>query len=313
MSTQIFTTISQQIDILKQRGLKFRSEVAAAQELQKHGYYNIINGYKDNYVIKSASGEQYKNTVYFEQIYSLFNIDHDIRNSIMIAMLEVEEQVKTQLAYVLAKNFTADYAEYSKISNFRNQQIRCSHYTLAATLAKLDTAYHSDKDPILYNRITYNNVPPWVLFKGVYFSTVVTLVRFLKGAQKEEFLSLMFDVPNEVYKEPDFKKMCTDILSMFREYRNVCAHGGRIYNNHAPANAVLANGTLFCMGDAAITAVGVGKLLTALSLLRDKRPYNYLTKMIEASVSMHCLQYPDDADYITDSMGIRELVDIHQR
>ena len=36
MSTQIFTTIPQQIDILKSRGLKFRSENAAAQELQRH-------------------------------------------------------------------------------------------------------------------------------------------------------------------------------------------------------------------------------------------------------------------------------------
>lgn len=52
MSTQFFTTIPQQIDILNSRGLNFRSVDVAEQELQRHGYYNIINGYKDNYVVK---------------------------------------------------------------------------------------------------------------------------------------------------------------------------------------------------------------------------------------------------------------------
>lgn len=311
MGTQIFTTIPQQIDILKSRGLKFRSEDVAAQELQRHGYYNIINGYKDNYVIKEDSQERYRDTVYFEQIYSLFNVDHDIRNCIMIAMLEVEEQLKTQLAYVIAKNFTADYAEYSKITNYRNQQVRNQHFTLAATLAKLDTAYHSDKDPILYNRVAYGNVPPWVLFKGVYFSTVVNLVRFLKGAQKEELFSLMFDAPIEAYCEPNFKKMCADVLSMFREYRNVCAHGGRIYN-HVPDNTYLVDVRWFDIDNAALSAIGIGKLLVALSLLRDKRAYDYLSSMVESNVNMHCLQYPDDADYILDSMGIRGLINVRR-
>lgn len=310
MGTQIFTTTQQQISILKSRGLKFESESTAESELQRHGYYNIINGYKDNYVVKGCSGEQYKDNVYFEQIYSLFSIDHDIRNGIMVAMLEVEEQLKTQLAYVIARNFTADYTKYSQISNYRNVKVGKNQYNLAAILAKLDQAYYSGKDPILYNRTTYNNVPPWVLFKGVYFSTVITLVRFLKGPQKEELFSLMFDVSPSILQDPVFKAMCSDILTMFREYRNVCAHGGRIYN-YIPDNTYTINPAWFNLNNIVHPTDGIGNLIIALSILKDKRPYSYLVKMVETCVSAHCQQYPDDTDYIVDSMGIRDLVDIH--
>lgn len=310
MSTQIFTTIPQQISILKSRGLKFHSESDAEVELQRHGYYNIINGYKDNYVIKDSSGEHYKDEVYFEQIYALFNIDHDIRNGIMVAMLEVEEQLKTQLAYVIAHNFTSNYAQYSKISNYRNVHVNNKRFTLAATLAILDQTYHSDKEPVLYNRTTYNNVPPWVLFKCVFLSTIVTLVRFLKGPQKEELFSLMFDVPASVCKDSLFKAMCTDILAMFKEYRNVCAHGGRIYN-HISTSTYTANPAWFSLPSNVFPSSGIGSLVIALSLLRDQRPYDYLTRTIQTCVSAHCQQYPDDTDYIVDSMGIRDLVDIH--
>lgn len=309
MSTQIFTTIPQQINILKSRGLKFRSEAAAASELQRHGYYNIINGYKDNYVIKDASGEHYKDAVYFEQIYSLFSVDHDIRNGIMVAMLEVEEQLKTQLAYVIAKNFTADYSQYSKIANYRNVHVRTGRFTLSSTLNKFAEAYRSDKDPIRYNRVTYGNVPPWVLFKDLYFSTIVTFVRFLKGAQKEELLALMFDAPAGAYADPAFKRMCSDILAMFREYRNVCAHGGRIYN-HIPNSTFVINSAWLNLNGIVQPANGIGNLIIALSLLKDKRPYSYITKCIENYVSIHCQQYPDDTDYIVDAMGIRGLVNI---
>lgn len=313
MSTQIFTTIPEQIELLKSRGLDFRSIEHAADELRRHGYYNIINGYKDNYVSKSDSGEQYRNGIYFEQIFSLFSIDHDIRNGIMIAMLEIEEQLKTQLAYVIAENFSADYNKYSDIKNYRNTHVNNRNFTLAAILQRFDEAYRSGKDPIKYNRETYGNVPPWVLFKGLYFSTIVTFTRYLKGPQKEELLTVMFDVPPNIISDPYFKKLASNIFTMFKEFRNVCAHGGRIYN-YIPLNTYTIHEkfkyALELDFDTDITN-GIGLLLIALYLLKDKRPYLYLTNILQKRISMHCQRYPDDTEYLVNAMGISDLIEIH--
>lgn len=77
-----FTTIDQQIQLLEDRKLIFRSKEYAKQILSMYGYYNVINGYKDNYVISVDGEEQYKEGVTFEQIVSLFSMDHSIRNAV---------------------------------------------------------------------------------------------------------------------------------------------------------------------------------------------------------------------------------------
>lgn len=50
---QEFTTINQQIDLLKSRILIFKSEKNAKIILESYGYYEIINGYKNFYVEKT--------------------------------------------------------------------------------------------------------------------------------------------------------------------------------------------------------------------------------------------------------------------
>ena len=54
-----FTTIDQQIQLLEDRKLIFRSKEYAKQILSMYGYYNVINGYKDNYVISVDGEEQF--------------------------------------------------------------------------------------------------------------------------------------------------------------------------------------------------------------------------------------------------------------
>lgn len=49
---QEFTTIEQQIELLKSRNLVFKSEKNAKIILESYGYYEIINGYKDFYIKK---------------------------------------------------------------------------------------------------------------------------------------------------------------------------------------------------------------------------------------------------------------------
>ena len=79
---------------MKKRGLSFISEKTAYELLEIYGYYNIINGYKEPYISKSKYSEQYKPGVTFEQIYSLFCLDHAIRNELMLILGFVPNQKK---------------------------------------------------------------------------------------------------------------------------------------------------------------------------------------------------------------------------
>lgn len=307
MKKHEFTTVEQQIEILRDRGLIFNSMEDAIFRLRKYGYYNIINGYKDNYIVKDGDTEYYKDGVSFEQIYSLFILDHGIRNMTMLVMLDIEENLKTQVAYVIGKYFSADYTSYSDIRNYKNIKIKNPRFCLKNILAQLDAAYHSDKDPIKYYRERYGNVPPWVLFKGVYLSTVVNLVRYLKSVQKEEVLKGFFAIDTNYSLTSKDKELFAIFLSLFLEYRNLCAHGGRIYNYSSPINLVLDTNMQKAIGSPCSEVSSFCKLTAALAALSDGLPFENIKRCVESEINRHCIVFPDDKDYLLTAMGINNV------
>ncbi len=307
MKDQSFTSIEQQIKLLKSRGLKFRSEQAAAALLIKYGYYNIINGYKDNYVIKDQSDEYYKDGVTFEQIFSLFILDHNIRNTIMLIMLDVEEMLKTNAAYIIGEAFTSDYVKYSDIRNYKNIQRKNSKFSLQYVLSKFNEAYHSDRDPIKYHRDNYNNVPPWVLFKGLYLSTMVNYVRYFKAPEKEKMIHAVLAIKENSPVEPSLKKYFSDLLYLFSEYRNLCAHGGRVYNYQPSSSPIFDKDLLKNLKISKTEFNSIGRLTICLASWKDETPMLNLKRIVEKEISRHCLSFPEDKEYILTSMDIKNI------
>ena len=84
----LYSTPGEQIQKLKSKNLYFENEDFAKTQLAEYGYYNIINSYKAPYVNIENDQKKYKQGTSFEQIYSLFILDHNLRNSIMSAMLD---------------------------------------------------------------------------------------------------------------------------------------------------------------------------------------------------------------------------------
>ena len=83
----IYTTSDEQIALLIKKGLKIENVEIAKYNLERYGYYNIINSYKQPFQIKSNKEKVYRPGTTFEQIFSLFIFDHSLRNSVMSAML----------------------------------------------------------------------------------------------------------------------------------------------------------------------------------------------------------------------------------
>ena len=89
MSNFDYTTVDQQIQKLKAQRLSFGNENFARSVLKTFGYYNIINGYRDPYITRDHNGKTYVPGVTFEQIFDLFSLDHSIRNSVLVSMIDI--------------------------------------------------------------------------------------------------------------------------------------------------------------------------------------------------------------------------------
>lgn len=310
---QKFTTIEEQISLLKSRGLSFDSEHRAYNLLDNYGYYNIINGYKDAYIIKDSQDEQYKKGVTFEQIFSLFCLDHAIRNQVMITMLDLEEHLRAVTAYTVGKAFGHKQDDYLNFKNYQNRKSTNPRFRLDSILDNLKKASYSDKDPIRYHRELYGNVPPWVLFKGVYLSTLVNFIKVQKPKQKSEIICRFYDIEyDEVNKY--IKDLFTDTLFLCLEYRNLAAHGGRIYNHVADSRVRVTSESEKYLSvrisnfSNLHTVHSLGVLICLFDLFAKKDYRLSLTQTIEHEVKKHCYIYPKDFDYLMTSIGIKNIV-----
>lgn len=101
-----FKTHRQQLFILRSRGLAIQDGSKAMRILEKENYYSlIINGYKDLFLQLDATNgeplqpEQFKSGTTFNEIYKLFCLDRDLRNTLLEYLLKFESNIKSKISY----------------------------------------------------------------------------------------------------------------------------------------------------------------------------------------------------------------------
>ena len=265
MNKQItYTDVYSQLEKLKSQNLIISDEAFAISALSRYGYSNLIKSYREPYIIRYNDSIYYKDGVTFEQILSLFILDKNLRNSVMAAMLDLEEFIKEAAADVISKSFGTASAKYLNYRNYANKKRRKKRFTLSETLEKIKKALYSDKDPIHHYMSKYGDVPPWILFKGVYFTTIVNFVGFFKTPEQNEMISHLYHDHYDFIYDDSMKKLMMDTLFICIDYRNMSAHGGRIYNYQS--RNTLRKDEIF-HADYGLMTSGFSELLFILSLL----------------------------------------------
>lgn len=291
-----FTNTEQQIEKLKSQQLTFQDEVFAKEVLKTYGYYNIINGYREPYIIPDDNQKIYYPNTVFEQIYALFRFDHTLRNSVLLAMIDLEEHLKAVLADTIADSFGTDYNIYLGKNNYRDKYVSDPKFRRNSILKEMKkVAEFSYKQPIKYYREAYNEVPPWILFKGVFFGTTVNFIRILKSTERSKLIRALYSdkIPDQEIET--LKDILSDTLFMCLEYRNLAAHGGRVYN-YTPS-------TSFRLGNDLGLKKGLPQLFYALDLLQHKTPFQMLHSSMTQAVNEYCNIYKDSLERLEEVIG----------
>lgn len=105
MDDIIYTTPEEQIQKLKEQRLIIEDEDAAINALVSFGYSNLIKSYREPYtIITGGKKVHHSDVTFFNQIYSLYLLDKELRNAVMAAMLDLEEHIKESAADVIAND-----------------------------------------------------------------------------------------------------------------------------------------------------------------------------------------------------------------
>lgn len=314
MDNIVYTTPEQQIEKLKARNLLIKDVEFAKVSLNIYGYSNLIKSYRDPYVIVSDGQKNYRSGVSFEQLYSLYMLDKNLRNAVMASMLDLEEHIKEATACIVADSFGVHQNDYLKYANYRNKKKTKSRFRLSGILNTMKKTLDTDKDPVHHYQKNHGIVPPWILFKSIYFSTIVNFIDLLKIPEQEALAQKLYDVDSLDLPLTSIRKLMMDTLYICLEYRNIAAHGGRTYN-YISKNQLRI--TEIFDTSSQIQILGFSQLLFLLDLLKYADPYTDLKSKLDKEVNRHCNLFPQDVTYLGQTLNMnitsRELVYVSEK
>lgn len=104
-----YKTYDEQLEILKQRNLIIEDEESAKKILRTNNYYNIVNRYKEIFVVNNGTSEErFVNGATFNDLYGLYKFDKKLKNLFFDYILDIENTIKSIIAHEFAKSYNSD-------------------------------------------------------------------------------------------------------------------------------------------------------------------------------------------------------------
>lgn len=317
-----FKTIEEQIKILsEQRNLQITSIESARIALSRYGYYEIINGYKDNFMIDPSNDNMgFKPNTTFDHIYNLFELDQRLRSGVISALELFEANLRQVLAYTISSQISEFHELYIKRhryntgKKFHNNRLNKDIYPIDNLLMVLKKTVSSHEQPFTHYREKHDNIPPWIIVKRLSLGNLIWWVRLLKKPEKDMVISKMLGLPLVMLKNDKiFHDFFGEVLALCLNYRNTAAHGGRIYNHRSQKYKLVYKESIhpiifnisasdYYKHQKGQSSLGV--LLTCLDMFENKSPYLNLRAVIIVALDKYLKNYPEDQAFLFEKMEL---------
>ena len=220
MKAKVFRTIDEQIVILQNKGIII-NDIDFARDILIRENYFFLSGYRHPF-LKSENDRYFITNTSFDELYSLFNFDRQIRNIIFKNLLIIENNMKSIFSYQLSKKYGYREKDYLRATNFTNnpEKIRQVNDLIRKMKRqiKVNGAQHSATSHYINN---YGYIPLWVVVKVLSFGIVSELFTIMKRDDQEE-ISNVYGISVE--------NLIT-YLPILANYRNLCAHEDILYDH----------------------------------------------------------------------------------
>lgn len=213
--TKLPKTYSEQLQLLKDRGLKINSDAKALHLLEKLSYYRL-SGYWYPLLDKPKKAHQFKKGANFQTAFKIYRFDRDLRIFILKELEKLEIAVRSQMIYILSHNHGPFW--YSDSALFSDG------LTYNSSIVKLkDQLRKSDEEFILSFRKNYTDpLPPsWMMLEVSSFGTLSMLYENLSPGRNKRAIAHHFGLDDSTF---------SSWLHCFAYIRNVCAHHCRLWN-----------------------------------------------------------------------------------
>lgn len=214
-----FLTFSQQVASLKnEKHIEISDPKYAEDILQRIGYFSLMGGCKQLFRIPFT--KKYKPGTTFDEIVALYQFDADLRELFLKYLLQIERHIGNLIAYYFIEAYGVSQNEYMNPNNYNN--IPRNRNTIGGLIKKLYGAINStEHDYVNYHRTQYGNIPLWVTASVLTFGSLSKMYHVLPQSLRSKICRHFPNANNQ--------RQLERYLSVLTKYRNVCAHGERLF------------------------------------------------------------------------------------
>lgn len=217
-SNKVFKTLDEQVEILRSKGLIINEEEETKDILLRENYF-FISGYRHFFM---QHNNKFINGTTFEELYSMFSFDRNIRNIFFKNILIIENNVKSLISYELSKKYGFKEKDYLNVDNFTQNPMKVRQvHDILDKMRRQIRVNGKQHTATLHYLSNYGYIPLWILVKVLSFGIVSELYTILKDEDQSA-------ISNFYRIDPQTLSIYLSILS---NYRNLCAHEDILYEH----------------------------------------------------------------------------------
>lgn len=212
-----FKTISEQLEILKSRGLRI-DDISTAENFLKYNNYYRISGYS----LTLRHHDKFYPSASFQNIMDIYNFDRELRIMLFDIITDIEVNFKSVYAYYFSEKFGA--LGYLDKNNFPVCSKKVTYENVINKVDELVKSNSHHEDYLKHFQTINENIPMWAYIESFTLSDVSKLYSISD-------ISLQMTVAYEFgLKSNNGCRIMSNYLYCLAFLRNLCAHGGRLFN-----------------------------------------------------------------------------------
>ncbi len=216
---------SEQIQLLKSRGLVISNEQEAVNYLSQISYYRL-SAY---FVPFQNTKDVFNPNTSFEQVLDLYLFDRELRLLVFDAIEWIEIAIRTQLIYTLSTQYADGHWQDNPdlfrplFTNPKTGRITDIYAEMQSTILKSISAKHPEVF-IKHYKSTYcepKNPPSWMCIELLTLGELSRLFAAIKHNADKQNIAVFFGLHHSIF---------SSWLHTLVYVRNICAHHSRLWN-----------------------------------------------------------------------------------
>ncbi len=215
------TTFSEQICLLRERGMIVKDTAKAIEVLSDIGYYRLgfyWFPFEKGYPSRHERDHQFRAGTTFENAVTLYYFDHDLRNILTPFLHRIEIHLRTTLIYIVSNHYRNNPTWFAD-----------NRIVEVGFLDKLPSLYSDIRknEAIRFHHSKHKNdiyAPAWKTLEYMTLGNILFLIDHLKNPNLRAQIASTMGIANP--------KVFASQMQTLRVLRNICAHGHNLFDLH---------------------------------------------------------------------------------